>query len=238
MWPSLHKSPPRANQNNLPSSQPFRWSLSTRGAEKVLSTGLALPADPQITGFQSSVRAVDRQKGRQARTHQPVAVAERHGRGFSQARDVSDVEAGPKQGLHTGGTRFSLPLHRGPRRHKAGIGPQPQVQVSAKHRNIVEETATGSSSLPPESPGIWAGAALRVATQPGSRSRRHHVGHQAALGVSAHRHRQDALGSVPLGPALQREGALDQPGREAPGPRHGAQHPPKPRPTAKGRAFH
>lgn len=138
--------------------------------------------------------------------HQPVAVAECHGGGFGQARHVSDVEAGPKQRLHARGAGLALPLHCSPWRHKAGIGPQPQVQVSAENCDIVEEAATRVL--------FTVSREVRRLDRDGSAGpnpllghrRRHHVGHQAALGVSAHRHRQDALRSVPQVLACNGEG--------------------------------
>lgn len=87
------------NQNNLPFSQPFQWSLSTRGAERSLSTGLASQRTPD-NRLPAHVRAVDRQKGdkRSCYSHQPVAVAERHGRGFSQARHLRRKRQVPSRG--------------------------------------------------------------------------------------------------------------------------------------------
>lgn len=139
-------------------------------------------------------------------THQPITVTERHGGGFRQACHVPNVEAGPKQRLHPGVPRLALPLHGGPRSHEASVGPQPQVQVSAENGEVVEEASSGVLSVASgQARGLARGGSAGSYPRSG-RLQRHHVGHQAALGVSAHRHRQDALGSAPRGPACNGKG--------------------------------
>lgn len=135
-----------------------------------------------------------------AHTYQPITVADGHS-ATGHPGDVPSEEAVMLQGLPQAQPKVLLPLSHSTWWHQAGVGPQPEVQLAAQHRDVEVDRAAASTVLGGRMVGPTAAAGWGRGTGSFSGGRRccatgQYVGEETAAAVGAEGHGHTILAQL------------------------------------------